>query len=129
MDILSLPVEWQAGNICILVVSDYFTKWAEAFALPDHKAITVADTLVTEMFLRYGTPRIIHSDQAAEFQSKLMKELYALLDIQQTRTAPYRPQSDGLIERLNRTILAMLSKLYADNPEDWDDHLPYVMSA
>ena len=35
----------------------------------------VADTLVTGMFLRYGTPRIIHSDQAAEFQSELMKEL------------------------------------------------------
>ena len=60
MDILSLPVESQAGNTCILVVSDYFTKWAEAFALPDHRAITVADALVTEVFLRYGTPRIIH---------------------------------------------------------------------
>lgn len=129
MDILSLPVESQAGNTCILVVSDYFTKWTEAFALPDHKAITVADTLVTEVFLRYGTPRVIHSDQGREFQSDLMKELYALLDIQQTRTAPYRPQSDGLVERLNRTILAMLSKLSADNPGDWDDHLPYVMCA
>ena len=54
MDILSLPVESQAGNICILVVSDYFTKWAEAVALPDHKAIMWQTLLSLECFSDTG---------------------------------------------------------------------------
>ena len=72
---------------------------------------------------------MIHSDQGAEFQSTLMKEICRLLEIKQTRTSPYHPQSDGLVVRLNRTLLDMLSKICADNPSTWDHHLPNVMCA
>ena len=129
MDILSFKEQTENGNTCVLVVTDYFSKWTEAFALPDHQAITVADTLVTELFLRFGVPRILHSDQGSEFQSELIKEVCRLLEIQQTRTTPYRPQSDGQVERFNRTLIAMLSKFCSDNKRDWDDHLPYLMCA
>ena len=129
IDILSLTTETEDGNVCVLVVSDYFTKWTQAIALPDHTALTVADALVVEVFLKFGTPRLIHSDQGAEFQSELIKEIYRLLEIKQTRTAPYHPQSDGQVERFNRTLLDMLAKLCAENPETWDHHLPYVMCA
>ena len=129
IDILSLPTVTDDGNSCILVVCDYFTKWTDGIALPDHTAITVADALVVEVFLKFGTPLMIHSDQGAEFQSKLMKEICRLLEIKQTRTSPYHPQSDGLVERLNRTLLDMLSKICAENPSTWDHHLPYVMCA
>ena len=128
-DILSLPVETTQGNTCILVVCDYFTKWVEAFALSDHKAPTVADVLLTEVFLRFGVPRFIHSDQAPEFMSELMTELYQLLEIQRTRTCPYRPQSDGLVERFNRTLINMLSKFCDERQEDWDQHLPFLLCA
>ena len=74
-DILSIPVETAEGNTCLLVICDYFTKWVEAFPLPDHRAITVADVLVTEVFLCFGVPRYLHSDQAPEFMSELMGEL------------------------------------------------------
>ena len=129
VDILSMPVETNEGKTCVLVITDYFTKWTEAFALKDHQALTVADTLVTEVFCRYGCPQLIHSDQGREFQSTLMKEVCKLLGITQTRTTPYHPQSDGQVERFNRTLLAMLAKVCDDSPEDWDDHLPYVLSA
>ena len=129
MDILSFKEQTTNGNTCILVVTDYFSKWTEAFALPDHQALTVADTLVTEIFLRFGVPRILHSDQGPEFQSELIKEVCRLLEIQQTKTTPYRPQSDGQVERFNRTLIAMLSKFCMDNKRDWDDHLPYMMCA
>ena len=71
-DILSFPEETTQGNTCILVICDYFTKWVEAFALPDHKAVTVADVLVTEVFLRFGMPRYLHSDQAPEFNHRTL---------------------------------------------------------
>ena len=128
-DILSFPEPTEDGNTCVLVVCDYFTKWSEAFALEDHKAATVADVLVTEIFLKLGVPRFIHSDQAPEFMSELMTELHELLEIQRTRTCPYRPQSDGLVERLNRTLIDMLSKFCNENLNDWDNHLPYLISA
>ena len=109
-DILSFPVETKNGNSCVLVVCDHFIKWTECFALPNHQAPTVADCLVTELFLRFGTPRFLHSDQAPEFTSKLMSEICKLLEIRKTYTTPYRPQSDGLVERFNRTLISMLSK-------------------
>ena len=64
------------------------------FVLPDHQANTIADVLVTEVFLRLGVPRIIHSDQGPEFQSHLLESICQLLEIKKTRTTPY-PQSDG----------------------------------
>lgn len=129
VDILSIPTESQRGNTCVLVVGDYFTKWTEAFALPNHQAVTVADVLVTEVFLRFGVPRILHSDQGREFQSDLIQELCAVLGVTKTRTAPYHPQSDGQIERFNRTLIAMLSKLSEADRENWDDYLPYALCA
>ena len=129
MDILEPGVITEAGNRYILVVSDYFTKWVEAYSLPNHTAQTVADVLVIQFFYRYGVPTQIHSDQVPEFESKLMKELCTLLDCVKTRTTPYHPQSDGLVERANRTILMMLRVFVNEYQNNWDDVLPYIMAA
>lgn len=78
---------------------------------------------------RYGVPRSLHSDQGRNFESSLFKELCRLLQINKSRTSPYRPQSDGLIERFNRTLLSMLSLFVDENQMNWDRLLPYVMMA
>lgn len=129
IDIVSFREKTDDGNTCVLVVVDYFTKWTEAFALPDHTALTVADILVTEVFTRLGVPRLLHSDQGGEFQSKLMTELYNLLEIKKTRTTPFHPSSDGLVENFNRTLINMLSKFCQENKSNWDHHLPYLLCA
>ena len=128
-DILSFTTESAQGNVCALVVSDYFSKWAKVIPLPDHQAETVANALVTEVFLPFGVPRIMHTDQGREFQSDLLRHLYELLEVKKTRTSPYRPQSDGQVERLNRTILDMLAKFCSDNTETWDEMVPFVVGA
>ena len=46
-----------------------------------------------------------------------------------TRTAPYRAQSDGLVERFNRTLLQMLSIYVDENQSNWDEQLPFVLMA
>ena len=51
------------GNENIIVICDYFTKWVDAYDVPDHSALTVADKLVSEFICRFGTPKQIHSDQ------------------------------------------------------------------
>lgn len=80
------------------VLCDYFSKWSEAWAVPDHTALTVGYKVVSEFFCRFGFPKQIHSDQGREFESELFSVLCEKLGIAKTRITPYRPQSDGLVD-------------------------------
>ena len=65
-----------------------------------------------------------------EFDSQLFKEVCHLLGIHKTRTTPYHPQSDGLVEQFNRTLKALLRIRMKQIPEDmWDEELPLLMLA
>ena len=59
------------GNRYILAVSDYFTKWVEAYPIKDQEAKTMAEGFVKEFMKRKGVQMIIHSDQGRNFESKL----------------------------------------------------------
>uniref|UniRef100_A0AAV2KUW7 Gypsy retrotransposon integrase-like protein 1 n=1 Tax=Knipowitschia caucasica TaxID=637954 RepID=A0AAV2KUW7_KNICA len=122
------PVSDQ-GNKYVMCAMDYFTKWPEAYALPDQEAETVADTLLEGMFSRFGTPDIIHSDQGRNFESRVFAALCDRLNLQKTRTTPLHPQSDGLVERFNRTMQQQLAILTAAHQRDWDKHIPLVLMA
>ena len=113
----------------ILVIADYFSKWTEAFPMKNKCADTVADLLVDNIILRFGMPLVIHSDQGREFENGLMKSLCTLMGCTKTRTAPYHPESDGMIERFNRTCLMMLSMFVNDRRDNWNELLPFVMHA
>ena len=129
IDFLGPLPKTRNGNQHILVLADYFTKWTESYALPDQTAATVADAIVTQFVCRFGVPQQLHSDQGRDFESKLIAQLCERLQIEKTRTTPYRPQSDGLVERFNRTVQNMLAVFVDEHRDDWDDHLPYVMMA
>ncbi|GBM24788.1 Transposon Ty3-I Gag-Pol polyprotein [Araneus ventricosus] len=115
----SLPVTTK-GNRYVLVIMDYFTKWPEAIPIPDQEASTVAEELVRAWISLYGVPMILHSDQGTNFNSALFTELYKLLGILKTRTTALHPESDGMVERFNRTILNHLSLFVSKNQTDWD---------
>ena len=68
IDILCELPSTEQGNRHILVVSDYYTKWTEAFAMPNMEAQTVAKILVQEIIARFGVPYSIHSDQGSQFE-------------------------------------------------------------
>ena len=129
VDIMGPLPQTNDGNLYIMVVGDYFSKWTEAYPLKNHTAQTVADVLVEQFVARFGVMRSLHSDQGREFESDLIAELCKLLRIHKTRTVPYNPKSDGLVERANRTVVQMLTTLVGEARNDWDDHLPYVMMA
>ena len=63
VDIVGPFSPMQSGNNYVLMVSDYFTKWMEAFAIPNQEAVTVAEKLVEEVFCRFSIPEQLHSDQ------------------------------------------------------------------
>ncbi|CAG2241485.1 unnamed protein product [Mytilus edulis] len=128
-DILGELPETESGNKYILVVSDYYTKWTESFAMPNMEAKTVAKIIVEEVIVRFGVPHWIHSDQGRQFESLLFQEMCCILNIKKTRTTPYHPKSDGMVERFNKTLATMLSSFVEQNQRDWDEYIPFVMMA
>ena len=129
VDIVGPFPESEAGNSYILVVGDYFSKWMEAYPIPNQEASTVARKLVDEFFCRFSTPEQLHSDQGKQFESELLKEICSILNIVKTRTTAYHPQCDGLVERFNRTLLSMLATTVADHPFGWEEALPKMCMA
>ena len=117
IDILGPLPMTDNGNQYILVFGDYYTKWTEAYALPDQTAQRVADC-VMDFICHFGCPRQIHSDQGRNFESDPFQQMCTLMQVHKTRTTPYRPQSDGLVERFNRTLQQMLSMYVNDRRYD-----------
>lgn len=103
----------------ILVMVDYGTRYPEAVALKDIRADTVAEAL-WETWTRLGIPDEIVTDQGSQFTGKLMSEINAFLNIKHHMTAPFHPQSNGLVERFNHTLKTMLKKLATEQPTKWD---------
>ena len=118
------------GNKWVLVVMDHFTRWQDAIALPDATAPTVASTLDERIFCYMGLPENIHSDQGAQFEGQLMSELCQLWKVEKTRTTPYHPQANGMVERNNRALGdALRTLLLKRGQEEWDLLLPHIMRA
>ncbi|GFU10560.1 retrovirus-related Pol polyprotein from transposon 412 [Trichonephila clavipes] len=77
----------------------------------------------------YGVPLQLHSDQGRNFVSAVLKGVCELLGIDKTKTTPLHPQSDGMVERFNRTILNNLSLMVSKNQQDWDQKVPLFLLA
>ena len=130
VDLKGPLAETPRGYRYIMVVSDYCTKWTEAIPLHTKEASEVARQLLDVWICRWGSPTQIHSDGGREFENNLLKNLCSLLGVKKTKTTPYNPASDGLVESFNRNLGEMLSKLVDEEfRDDWDLHLQSVMMA
>ncbi|XP_049329329.1 uncharacterized protein LOC111193656 [Astyanax mexicanus] len=128
IDFLSLEAD-SRGFTSILVVTDHFSRYAQAFPTKNQKAITVAKILVEKYFVHYGLPARIHSDQGRDFESQLIRELLKLLGVRKSRTTPYHPQGDPQPERFNRTLLSMLGTLPTSQKRQWSQHAASLVHA
>ena len=129
LDILGPLPQSRRGNTCLLVVADYFTRWVEAYPMSDQQAATTANKLVIEFISRFGVPLELHSDQLRNFESDLFQQVCKLLAITKTRSTPYHPASNGLVERFNRTLAKMIRSFIGENQLDWDAHIPLLTAA
>ena len=107
---------------------DYFTKHVSTYAMPNQTAETVSECLL-DMVLQHGVPERLHSDEGQQFESAVFQSLCSRLGIKKTRTSPYRPESDGMVERFNRTLKDMAAKLIKPCGSDWDDQLAFITFA
>ncbi len=118
MDFLTLEMS-KGGFQHILVITDHFTKYAVAVPTKNHTAKTTADAIFYNFISHYGFPYRLHSDQGANFESKVIRELCIMSGMSKSRTTPYHPSGNGLTERMNRTLLEMLGTLEPDCKADW----------
>ena len=126
IDILGPLVESYTSNKYIIVLTDCFTKWAIAYAVPRSTATEVADAILV-WISQFGVMKILHSDQGRQFEAMTIREICQKFGIHKTRTTSYYPASDGQVERPNRTLIDMLSKYVGQNQRSWEDHLPLVL--
>ena len=117
------------GNQYAIVFVDYLTKWPEVFATKDQSSLTIAKLLVENIVAQHRVPGELLSDRGKAFLSNLMYEAYKLLGIKKVNTTAYHPQTDGLVDRFNRTLTSMLAKTVEKQGSDWNEHLPYVLYA
>ena len=104
---------------------DHFTKRAEAFPIRDHKAHTVAKVLLDRLFSRFGMPEEQLSDQGPEFDSELVAEWCKALGV---RKSPYRPTTNGILERIHRTLNQMIGKIVSEGQRDWNEYVQPVVA-
>lgn len=128
IDFLSLEPD-SKGFANVLVITDHYTRYAQAYPTRDQKATTVAKVLFEKFFVHYGLPARVHSDQGRDFECRLIQEFLRILGIRKSRTTPYHPQGDPQPERFNRTLLSMLGTLESAKRQRWSQYVSSLVHA
>ena len=111
------------------VLQDHFSKYVVVYVVKDQTAHTAAETLRNGYFGLFSAPAYLVSDQGKAFMGHIITHLCDLYGVQKLRTSPYHAQTNGQVERMNQTIIRMISKLEEDRKACWSEHLPELLLA
>ncbi|KAG1394361.1 hypothetical protein G6F60_010905 [Rhizopus arrhizus] len=127
-DIAYMPLSTR-GNKYILVFMEYLTKWVITVPLPQFDTNAIVNVLIYAIILVNGTPQKFITDNGTNFISEAMKLVCQRLGINKVESSVEHPQTDGLVERMNRTVKESLAIYVEKTPELWDEYLPFVTFA
>ena len=116
------------GNRYIIVAIDYLTKWPEARPVATATADETEKFIYEEIICQHGCPQIILSDRGAHFNNQVIQRLVERFKIRHLFSTPYHPQTNGLVERFNRTLCESLAKLSKETDE-WDEYVKPALFA
>lgn len=119
----------RSGHRYIIAAIDYLTKYVEARPLRFQNASEIALFVYEDIICRHGCPTIMVSDNGKPFLSDLIRQVCRNYNIIHKTTTPYNPQSNGLIERFNRTLGQILQRRSYEEKLDWDAYLPATLFA
>ena len=128
MDFLTLE-PFKGGHQHVLVITDHFTRFAMAIPTKNQLARTTAEAFYNHFIIHYGIPDRIHSDQGANFESKVIRELCTITGMKKSRTTSYHAMGNGMCERFNRTLLDMLGSLEPSKKSDWKTNVGPLVHA
>ena len=118
-----------SGYNQVLVMIDHFTKYAEAVPCIKASAEETCNQLINTWIARHGCPMTFQSDKVTAFVGELTKELMRRSQVAQAYSTTYHPQTNGLVERQNRTLASMLRVYCSRYMTDWDIYVPQVIGA
>ncbi|KAL4279392.1 hypothetical protein GQ457_03G021400 [Hibiscus cannabinus] len=113
------PFTSSFGNLYILLVVDYVSKWVEAIATTHNDAKTMQRFIKKNIFTRFGTPRVIISDEGRHFDKRSIAAALRKLGTNHKLSTAYHPQTNGQAEVSNREIKSILEKVVNPNRKDW----------
>ena len=128
-DFVGPIVESQNKNKHLIVFTDTLTKWCEASAVPSVGAKQVAEQLFRLIISRFGLFRVFQTDRGAGFMSKVIMEVYRILDIKKMNSSSFHPCSQGKIESLNGSLVQIISRLIDGETDRWDDFIDAALFA
>ena len=129
LDILG-PLPLEKGQCkFIIVVVDYFTKWAEAEPLATITEQKIRNFVWRAIICRFGIPRALVSDNKKQFDNSKFRDFCAELEIKNYYSSPAHPQSNGQVEVTIRTLKAALKTKLEDLKGKWVEYLPEVLWA
>jgi len=117
------------GNRYIIVAMDYLTKWPEAKPVPEATAAETVKFVYEDIICRHGCPGRILTDRGTHFNNQLLNGILKKFQVEHLLSTPYHPQTNGLVERFNRTLIEALSKVATENLSEWDKYIAPVLFA
>ena len=117
------------GKENILVLTDAFSKYSQAFITPNQKSLTIAKILVEKWFSAFGIPARIHSNQGRSFNNEIIASLCKMYGIKQSTTTPYNPHSNSQCEHFNITLFGLMRSLDQGQKPNWPNYLPSLVFA
>ena len=113
----------------VLVVTDHFTRYAQAYVTRTQTAQTTVRTLLDKFIIHYGFPEKILLDQGHNFESQLVADLCKLMGMQKIQTSLYHPQPNGQCESFNSILINMLGTLPPEKKSEWKNHIGTLVHA
>ncbi len=127
IDLVGPLPKGKGGARFILTFVCLASRWPEAVPMRTGSSSEVAEGLIS-IFSRSGFPLRILSDRGSVFMGKVIKRLCEILGVDTIHTSPYRPQGNGVVERLHGMLKPMLAKATAHGI-DWVTFLPMALFA
>ncbi len=113
----------------LFVAIDYFSRFCILQPIENKRAETIASVIYSRIIADFTTPRSIITDNGRKFNNKILEELSKLFQVQKIKVQAYHPQSNGVVERLNKKIINCLRALINPYSIEWDKWIPTVKCA